>query len=206
MVMPTLRVVAEAAPGRARGAAGDPGLGREVSAGYLQTYEADLTTVRGEDEGDFGESIEIGDAVFPPGVPLDSEFTVSSIALISASGVRTETGLEFSFLYGLEYTAMDLEVEGALQEGEIDEKELGFLFGARVRWLVTEYLRIYGSTRVSALTYSLSQDELGIELRIVPRVALFTGYRRTEYELDYSGDSEIELRAKGIVAGVQLEF
>ena len=47
VVMPTLRVALEAVPGRRRGAEGDPGLGREVIAGFLQTFEADLTTASG---------------------------------------------------------------------------------------------------------------------------------------------------------------
>ncbi len=204
--MPTLRLSTELSPGRSRGAPGDPGLGREVSAGYLHSFEAELTHVSGEDSGMSGSTIVIGDAVFAPGASLDSEFRLTAVSVASTSGFRSETGLEVSAIYGLEYTSPDLTVKSTGQKGEFDQSELGPLLGVRLRWLATEDLRIYGSSRVSFLVYQLSQSEVGVEYRVVPRVSLFTGYRRTEYRYDDGSDSEIVMKWKGLVAGIQLEF
>lgn len=204
---PTLRLSAEISPGRARGGEGDPGLGPEVHSGFLQTLEAETSYVTGSEEKTFTGTIEVDDTVFPPGTPLEGDFDLATFSLFSGSGYRTETGLEFAFLYGLEYTAFDLHVRGPVQSERLDENELGVMLGGRLRWLVTEWLRVYASTRISALRYSLEQSEAGVEVRVVPRLSLFAGYRRSEYEFDDDEfDSEVDVRWKGIVAGLQLEF
>ena len=204
---PALRVVAEVTPGRQRGGPGDLGLGEEVRAGYLQTLEAEFSSVSGEESNrTLGDTVDIGSATFPAGTSLDSDFRVTGLSVVSASGYRTETGLEFSFLAGVEYVWLDLEVTGGGLEGENDHQELGGLLGVRLRWLVDEQFRIFATTRISGLRHTLSHSEFGIEYRVVPRVALFTGYRRTEFNLTGTSDSRIDLTWKGLLAGIQLEF
>lgn len=202
----SFRISAEVTPGRTRGGPGDLGLGEEVSAGYLQSFEGELAYVSGDDAGTFDRPLEIGSANFPAGTTLDSDFSVTTVSVVSSSGYRTETGLEFSMLYGLELTSLDLEVRGGGLTGKNDHQEIGPLLGVRLRWLIDERFRIFASHRGSALRHSLEQSEVGLEFRVIPRLALFGGFRRTEFNLDHTNDSEIDLTWKGLLLGLQLEF
>ncbi len=202
----SFRIVAETSPGRTRGGPGGLGLGEEVSAGYLHTLEGEISNTWGDDSGSFDRVVEIGGANFPAGTSLQSDFSLTAASVLSSSGYRTETGLEFSFLYGLELTALDLELRGGGLSGDNDHQELGALLGLRLRWLIDERFRIFASHRLSALQYSLEQSELGVEYRVVPRLSLFGGFRRSEYNLDHTTDSKIDLTWKGLLLGIQLEF
>ncbi len=203
---PSFRLVAEASPGRQRAGAGDPGLGEEVRAGYLHTLEAEVSSVVGEDRGSSDQSIDLNGTVFAPNTELDGRFQLNHFSAHSTSGFRTETGLEFSLLYGVEYTVLDLKVDGGGLSASTEEKELGLSFGARLRWLINEDFRLYAMARSSSLAYTLQQSEIGLEYRVIPRLALFAGWRRSDYDLEFSNNSDLDLRWKGLLAGVQLEF
>jgi len=203
---PSLRFVAGGSRGAQQEGSDDAESGEDVHADRLTTFEIGVSGMTGKNQGSFDGSIQIDETIFAPNTELEGRFQLNELSAYFTSGFRNEAGLEISGLLGVQLTTLKIEVDGGGVSASTKESGVGLLGGLRLRWLITEDFRLYAMARGSSLNYSFEQNEIGVEYRVTHPIALFAGWRRSDYDLDFSNRSDLDLTWKGFFAGVQFEY
>ncbi len=182
--------------------------------------ELDLHHASGTGSQSLGVSqlIDFGGIQFngPAQVEEDYDLLAASLAIRVGMNDPTERS-RFGVLLGLSIQDFDLHVKAGTVSAEDNRRSIGPLFGVEGSLEVYSWLDLYGRVTqaigFSDATSTLGLVELGLSVRPYPHVALTGGFRRERYtqprlltQMMGFDDTRIDLKLRGPVVGLQLDF
>ena len=179
----------------------------KISAGYMD-LSRDARTVTEEE-------YQVGDVVFPAGVPVATDFDLSLVDFsYSYSLVQTDR-FEIAPLVGVYWLDFDVEVRSdalGLREGDSEELPLP-TFGARAVYQLSPSWRLMGNAQYFSISYDDYDGEIielgaGVEWNVWSRLSLGAGYSRIDLDVENKksngGRGEYVYDGLWVYAGVAL--
>ena len=179
----------------------------KISAGYMD-LSRDARTVTEEE-------YQVGDVVFPAGVPVATDFDLSLVDFsYSYSLVQTDR-FEIAPLVGVYWLDFDVEVRSdalGLREGDSEELPLP-TFGARAVYQLSPSWRLMGNAQYFSISYDDYDGEIielgaGVEWTVWSRLSLGAGYSRIDLDVENKksngGRGEYVYDGLWVYAGVAL--
>ena len=179
----------------------------KISAGYMD-LSRDARTVTEEE-------YQVGDVVFPAGVPVATDFDLSLVDFsYSYSLVQTDR-FEIAPLVGVYWLDFDVEVRSdalGLREGDSEELPLP-TFGARAVYQLSPSWRLMGNAQYFSISYDDYDGEIielgaGVEWNVWSRLSLGAGYSRIDLDVENKkcngGRGEFVYDGLWVYAGVAL--
>lgn len=177
-------------------------------------FDVDFASIksRGTDQALAGQFAELDGIQFtgPTTVRAKSEEHRGQISI--RTGVRLDDILSLEALLGVSFAHRDLWIQNATRSAHGDRTMFGFMLGARATVRPIALFDVHAQFQATAFAPGPFEGrsrevEVISNLNITKNLALFTGYRWTWYdEKAFAGGSDVEFRAEGPTAGINLHF